>query len=239
MLFDFVKTSAQAPRFGATSNMRCFGGSERVKTVVMSSQLNICVPALVTRIPKNTFISRRIIFLRASVLMVLGRCCLPQIFPFIIRRVLVAMINFVFGPLTGHPKPDYSVSQIPLVVDANPDISKSSNAAYRASRFYVVARRYFPSKNSSFSIIGKSLSNLLRGEIAKRVFRPAFHFDLTSSIARRITSASVMPSFIACVMIHLCWDFVSTIPRWIPAVMIDSCSVDNRTRLYRDLGGVK
>lgn len=57
-----------------------------------------------------------------------------------------------------------------------------------------------------------------------------FYLLRTSSTARRITSASVIPSFVACLTIHACWEALKTICRWTPFIE-NSCSVDNETRL--------
>lgn len=65
-----------------------------------------------------------------------------------------------------------------------------------------------------------------------------FHFVLTSSIARRITSASVMPSLVACFTIHACWEAVRTIWRWMPFIG-SSFRVANSTSLPVYCIGVK
>jgi len=58
----------------------------------------------------------------------------------------------------------------------------------------------------------------------------ASYLLLTSSTARRITSASVMPSFVACLTIHACWEALKTIWRWIPFIG-NSFAVANNARL--------
>lgn len=55
---------------------------------------------------------------------------------------------------------------------------------------------------------------------------------LTSSTARRITSASVIPSLVACFKIHACWEAVRTICRWMPLVMFSPFKVANRANIH-------
>jgi hypothetical protein len=65
------------------------------------------------------------------------------------------------------------------------------------------------------------------------------HLLLTSSIARRITSASVSPSLVACFTTHACWDAVSTICRWTPLVTVSPFLVANRANIHVYCGVVK
>jgi hypothetical protein len=162
-----------------------------------------------------------------------------EVTPSIVGRFSVAMVNFVFRPCTSYPQPYNSMRQIAFVADAYADVSEPADTAYYISDFYAVTGRYFSSQQACRWVVAKKTPNLFGGKITKRVLRPSDHLLRTSSTARRITSASVIPSFVACLSIQACWDAVRTICRWMPLVMFGPFQVVNGANIHTYYKAVK
>lgn len=91
-------------------------------------------------------------------------------------------------------------------------------------------------KNACHNFLPKKIFCTVRIFVCSVIDTP-YYFVRTSSIARRITSASVMPSLWAWLTIHLCWDWVRTICRWMP--FTGTSCLDERTSNNMYCGVVK
>lgn len=238
-MLQLSKFTVQTNYDFATRFVRSFGGFESVKTMVFAIYANIRIPTIVIGIPKNALIPRLVVALDFTVALILRRGCMSQIFPSVVSGVMIAVIDLVFWPFAGYPKPYDSVHQISLVVYTYSEISESAYVVCDTSRFNVVTRGFFPTQNACTPIVKESIPNKFGSKIVMRIFRSAFHLLRTSSTARRITSASVIPSFVACFKIHACWDAVRTICRWMPLVMAGPFKVANRANIHAYCGAVK
>lgn len=90
--------------------------------------------------------------------------------------------------------------------------------------------------NNEHSIFSSSILRLavVRRSLhcnVRRLLLRSSHLLLTSSTARRITSASVMPSLRACLVIQACCEAVRTIWRWMPLVMISPFKANNEANI--------
>src|SRR5215469_1495375 len=92
---------------------------------------NVFAPSL---IKGHTFEACSIVFLFPTVTVILRWRGFTQVFPAVVRRVLVDMVNFFVGPLTCHPYPDNTVSKILFpantYLDASLIVRKTGNISY-------------------------------------------------------------------------------------------------------------
>jgi hypothetical protein len=130
-------------------------------------------------------------------------------------------------------------------------LSIGENVFYNKSAVLVALIEKAARKKGTFFVASVMLVNLsplyglFVGIAASRIFvryavyntersnvRKSSYFVLTSSTARRITSASLIPSFLACACIHLCWSAVRTIMRWMPFIRTSSVEFTSPSMYY-------
>lgn len=138
--------------------------------VTFSIQFNARNIATAFLIETNTFVSRGVVFLWASIAMVLRWSSLSQILPTVIRFYFVAVINFFFGPLVGHPNPYDAMCKVVFTSDSDFNsplvVQGTRNFPYRRP----LGKRLFPAQFASLWIIIKDFSYNYRRKIVVPVF---------------------------------------------------------------------
>ncbi len=136
-------------------------------------KLNFCAPAIGRRFP-HAFEPARVVNWGSAVAQVLGRSCFAQIFPSIVRFVLVLVVDFKFGPFACHPKPNQSMREIVSPINDNSNMTLHSGRTGDAA-FGFSGRSAYVGEQSRFGIIIEDRSHVLSREIGVGIFVSSGH----------------------------------------------------------------
>lgn len=124
----------------------------------------------------HTFVTGGIIFLLASITMVLRRGGGSQIFPHIIALITVYMIYFILRPTPFCVQPRQAMRHINLTMYAYLNSSFSLQMASAASLYDSSRKSFSPGKNPCFRVIMQNFPNVFSGQVLQRVFMSSlFH----------------------------------------------------------------
>lgn len=169
-LFDPSKISVVFFRGVTICRMSLFRRFKISKINFFPMMLDTCSKffLFISRIITNSFKSRSIIFMNSSVRVVLGRCCLPKIFYFIIGSIRIYVINFIW-PYAIKMKPCDSVLTVYFFVNLYSPVSTRLTSSPFAEMYYAIKVRRiipkFPNEYSCFWIIVQNRSNIFRSKV--------------------------------------------------------------------------
>lgn len=168
------------------------------------------------------FVAACIIFLDAAVKLVFGRRCFPQIFPAVVRRVSIDVIDLSARPISSNVNPCQSMRRIFASSNSYFDAPLigfvSCDAAYRVA----VRECYFPADYASVLIVTQDAAYEFCRQVVVRAF-VRFHLSRAASTMRRITSEMLIPSSLARALIHSICGTVNTIDRWMVFIWTRLC----------------
>lgn len=136
--------------------LRCF---KQPKIMVYSVCFNMSLPFLTNSVPRNTLVARLVCYWPRQIFHILLAGGFTQVFPSIVRRISVNVINFVFGPFSHHYGPSHSMGFVVPVVNGDYNPSIAVNAPSNATDGGLLANSLFPKKPPGGRVISENFSN--------------------------------------------------------------------------------
>lgn len=131
---------------------------KKPKVMVNPICLYMRLPFLSDVVPRNTFVARFIGFWRGQIFHVLGPRSFAQIFPSIVRRVMIYVVNFIFWPLSGHYSPRNTVNFIMPVINSYNNSPVTVLAASNFANYRFLTNSCFPPKFPGVRVIIEKLN---------------------------------------------------------------------------------
>ena len=132
-------------------------------------------PFLFAVVETHAFIARFVIFLSATISVILRRRSVAQIFPSVVRLVFISVIDFVFRPFASHVQPRKAMGHILMAVDSDFDSAFFLFGTGGFACGISLGQCDYPSKNSGQRIVVQNRFEIFLRQIAQRIFVASCH----------------------------------------------------------------
>lgn len=174
----FSPFTVKAFRSFTIGRVSLFYGIKRAEVMSVAIQFYACDPFFSTLVKANALISAGVIFLSASIPVVLGWSSVTQVFPAVVGLVFILVVYFVFWPFAFHVQICKAVRHVFFIVNSYLDPVFSIHPTCGISRHTSPGKHNFPCKNACQPVVTKNRTQIVGRQVGKRVFVPSFHWGM-------------------------------------------------------------